>query len=319
MSSYVIKIISLFSCYLFLTCNIYGQQEFAPLGAKWTFQEGNCLGMSINGTIDVEVISDTIVLGQEGKVMELSYHNQCSDPFLSSLICIIKTEGERVYHYLNGDFYLLYDFSANAGDTIFHQTTPFLHSDLINKEIEQAYDSFCTIVDSVSYITIGGETLKRQHVSPCNLGENYYTLHNITDYPTSDFSYSVVEKLGSPRGLFGQASNTFNILDLTYVELLKYEDDSLTYISESVLQTNIEHTYNNEADIKILSKQIIISGIGDVNAYIHIYDINGRLVMQQPVSINFDAQATVSLEALKKGLYIIYIPQFEFSKTIFIH
>jgi len=136
---------------LFLAAQI----EFAPLGATWYFD--NDIGAPWKlSYAKVEVTGIDTIQGRVCKRIESKNHLGNIDwgcSFYGPLLHTFEKNG-RVFSYHDGGFHLLYDFNANAGESWVIHNPPIAW-----------VDSLVVIVDSISFLTVNGQTLKVQHVS----------------------------------------------------------------------------------------------------------------------------------------------------------
>ena len=299
------KQIILLSClFLFFNTFLQAQQEFTPIGAKWQFEQYGCFGNpAYYGFLNIEVTKDTFLLNKNARVLSVAYINDCSENMTNQEI-ILASEGDKVYHYLNESYYVLYDFSAQVGDTIWHQPTAFQHIDPIHQQFDVTIDRFCSIVDSVSTITIDGQLLRQQHIRACDLGDNFYALRG-----------KVIEKIGFLKGLLGTPSYDF-FISRSYPYLKCYEDNAIFYDNdcESVGINEPKPIVQNNIQLLMDRNLLIIEGIKKANTTIFLYDMSGKL---QNTYIADISTFSTSTRHLKTGLYIVDIPAYDFSQTIF--
>jgi hypothetical protein len=146
---------------LLLPVLLAAQVEFAPLGATWYFEDNAPPLPWKLSYIKVEVTGIDTIQGRACKRIESKNIYGYSDWGCSFYAPLLQTyqENGRVFSYHDGDFYLLYDFNANAGDSWVIHNPPLTLG-----------DSLVVEVDSVSFITTNGTTLKVQHVSNPGLG-----------------------------------------------------------------------------------------------------------------------------------------------------
>lgn len=141
---------------LFSPCLLHAQVEFAPLGATWYFEDNAPpLPWKIS-YIKVEVTGIDTLQGKACKRIESKNLLGYSDWGCSFYAPILHTyqEGARVFAYHDGGFYLLYNFDAVAGESWVIRNPPLAID-----------DSLVVVVDSVSLITVGNQTLRVQHVT----------------------------------------------------------------------------------------------------------------------------------------------------------
>jgi len=124
-------------------------QDFAPIGAKWHYDQITILGL-ISYT-NIECISDTLIDGKSCKKM-ISVSRFYGVPATSLLF--MYSSNDSVFFYKGNRFHLLYDFGAVAGDTITlgYYTT---YNGLPLK----------MVIDSLGIIEINNETRTVQYVT----------------------------------------------------------------------------------------------------------------------------------------------------------
>jgi hypothetical protein len=122
------------------------QNEFAPLGAKWTY---SIAGVGSEPT-SLEVIDIQIINGKKMKKL-LSVGNKGCAGFAEW----IYEENGKVYQYFNQKSYLLYDFNAKKGDSwkVIYDTPNY------------KVDSLLIKVDSVATINTALGVKKVQYIS----------------------------------------------------------------------------------------------------------------------------------------------------------
>ncbi len=124
-------------------------QEFAPIGAKWHYDQGT-FNPDLTTYQTFEAISDTIINGIPcRKLMKIS---RLTGTEISYLYMYSVTDS--VFFYAGNGFHLLYDFGAITGDTI-----------TLGYYITYDGSPLKMIIDSTSTIIINGETRKLQYVS----------------------------------------------------------------------------------------------------------------------------------------------------------
>jgi hypothetical protein len=172
----------MFSCLLMLLMFIFtsaGQaqeySEFAPIGAEWYYIDGH--GSPFTSLFHYVVTGDTIIEDQPCKI--ITVYSVDSNTVKETLI--IKNDQGKIYYLFNNEFYLIYDYTANIGDTLNlicrYRTHP-----------EQMTDSifpFSCKVQNIVDIEIDGQILKEyQTVSFVSLSESGW------------FNYNYIEKIG---------------------------------------------------------------------------------------------------------------------------
>lgn len=137
---------------------LFAQVEFAPIGATWYYEQEPWIPWWKLIYYKVEVTGIDTIQGRACKRIEsrdfqgdleagCSYHN--------ATFYTYEKDG-RVYIYYDGSFSVLYDFNAKVGDS-WAIRTPYFDWSMA--------DSLIVQVDSISYLSVGNDTVKVQHVS----------------------------------------------------------------------------------------------------------------------------------------------------------
>ena len=148
------KLTSLFAI---LCMTGFSQVELAPIGAEWyyTYREGAFTPSA--GYYRLEATKDTIIDSKKCSILTKHMVNSLGKGSYQGQEYIYNdTVNNRVFRYLFGQFYLLYDFSKEVGDTI-----------VIKEPLSATeYDSIVVKVDSISYDDYSDQVrLKSQYVS----------------------------------------------------------------------------------------------------------------------------------------------------------
>ncbi|MEI7981065.1 MAG: T9SS type A sorting domain-containing protein [Bacteroidota bacterium] len=124
-------------------------QEFAPIGAKWHYDQGT-FNPDLTTYQTFESISDTVINGIScRKLMKIS---RMAGTEMSWLY--MYSVNDSVFFYSGNSFHLLYDFGAMTGDTV----TVGYYTTYDGSPLKMSIDSTSTII-------INGETRKLQYVS----------------------------------------------------------------------------------------------------------------------------------------------------------
>lgn len=117
--------------------------DFAPIGAKWyyTIFESPWEDQITEGFVVFSVIHDTLINQTVCKTLTQIYTDPRGDK-LDWGDVILCQDSNRVYHYSNNEFNLLYDFAADPGDTLYQ------NNDVV------------ILVDSISSINIDSTTFR---------------------------------------------------------------------------------------------------------------------------------------------------------------
>lgn len=154
----------------------YSQTEFAPIGAEWYYNYREGAHTPATGYFNLKSIKDTIIDSKYCKILSRTFVNSNGISFNGGQNIVYQdTKENKIYRYLYGSFYLLYDFNKLKGDTIVIKE-PYSSS---------RYDSIVTVVDSVGIETFSD-----------NLKLKTLYLHNIDQFKYV-FSGKIIENIGN--------------------------------------------------------------------------------------------------------------------------
>ncbi len=92
--------------------------EFAPIGARWIRFGYNWTTFPTEVST---VIGDTVIMGNTCRIIQIDSHTYYgTDAIIHQYNArreYVYTQGGKVYYYRNGEFYTLYNFEAQVGDT----------------------------------------------------------------------------------------------------------------------------------------------------------------------------------------------------------
>ena len=279
-------------------------QDFAPLNAKWYFQ--NCcfyLDDPITYSV-VETVSDTLIDGKYSTITHV-YGNNGED-FVSSII-IHEDEG-KVYFFEQGEFRLFFDYNLNAGDTLTHRI-PLNAIDFqanCARGIFQEFDLDRTIrtviqeVDTVFYDDIPLLQFWGGAVIPDNFDHSYHI------WELGRFT----QRLGTDVGLFGIGTNFIGD-DTPHGYYRCYSDNEITV--EYV--TTIDCDYTTVSTLDLETKNIIKAYPNPTDQQLHIdlqeqqfsslflSDLSGRELIHK--DIKGANEFTLNLSDLPSGIYLL--------------
>jgi hypothetical protein len=277
---------------------VYAQKEFAPIGAKWHYNEP---GFNITGKPDYvlfESIKDTLIKGRKCRKLSIKLNNAR----LIGNEYIFQSKDSIFYYNKNSNlFSLLYNFSAKVGDTISFSKTKF-----------KAPTSFYSTTDSIlnfqykilfiDSIKISNAWLKRQKVVAIHNGEWGFPGGMLKEY-------FILEKTGSLNYFFGVSpyvtpESTSTLLRCYNETGLSYKDPNwsnscdfttglIEYLNEDVTCNIFPNPFNTH--VSITSKDIIES--------IEICTQNGEAIISEfPKKETFDIDLNSNT-----GIYIIKV------------
>jgi hypothetical protein len=172
--------IFLLGVFTWLSLALFAQN--APVvGAKWTYIQSSLFGENGN-FYKLQVALDTTIDGKLCKKMVGGYN--CA--LLPNAGEFVHFDGKKAYRYdsRTRKFWLLYDWSANVGDTV----TVFVPTAL-------TVDSFKIRIDSLNIWTPNGEPLRVHKFKPIGVSKWLFA------------SQQIIEKMGANAFFFPQATS----------------------------------------------------------------------------------------------------------------
>lgn len=257
--------------------------EFAPVGAKWTFQSGGFVPGQCNLNNRIEVIGDTLLLGKNCRVLRKESLTCDFQPNVN----YIYNEGLKVYAFdaAKEEFYMIYDFGAAEGESYKVSLPDFVLQDTYHE----------VRVLETGTMNIDGSDYPAQFVEISyhhNQGEEILGLDTI------------VRPFGSLSSFFMQEE--FLCDDCRDFDLRCYSDNN---ISVQFVPTNEECLLSSTDNTQIEEMRILpnpahntltLSGLNKTMEYV-IYSLQGRVIQKGLTESN----GQISIELLPDGLYII--------------
>ena len=270
---------------------VLGQNEWAPIGAKWYYNY--CIGLSPQYAeyLKYESVNDTLISNQSCKKIIITHYKYNGDSIIFGYEYMYEDSG-KVFYWNNNQFYLIYDFTASVGDTF----------QIGYREIECCNILMVNvIVDSIDTVFISGISLKR------------FFIHYVPEpWGSSWVYYPQIEKIGSELLMFGG----YTPIPEHPGPLRCYKDPYISYtssywsLSDSCdfrVISNVNTTINNNA-ISIFPNLVVdnltvSAEISDNNMLkMIIVDIVGRIRYCQ----NFNEfNNLIDLTDLSPGIYSV--------------
>ena len=293
-------IISIFAL-LFFSKMLYCQ-EWAPIGAKWYYSTSGNNGSG--GLLIIESQKDTVIETLDCKKFKFSdiWLNQTGpndshwETYNTYEFFYFNSDSVSHYDKLNGYFYKLYDFTAEAGDTIVVRNEEYPG--------ELPYSNFEYILDSVVVKDIDGFSLKHfyVHASPTSdwvFTSPYQPLH------------AIIENIGSTISFLGISLDVLSLDWGNQYFLRCYIDDNINYHFElypSELECDYLPTildYNILGEISIYPNPVknflFINTENNHNQLITISDLQGKLIYREKVN----GHEMIDMSRWESGVYFI--------------
>ena len=304
------KIIYLLFC--FISFSAISQQPFAPIGAKWSYSP-HCLSSPSPHCeyFTFESVADTVVDGITARKIVYSKHTTDGSAFVPEANLIMYGDGDRIYYYFENEFQMLYDFSAQVGDTFNIQLGAFANFyDVGSGNIIDSTTNIQVLVDSVGTTNINNEILRVLYLKSINFSEASW-FFNYSNTP-------VIERIGSTTtGFFGES--TTQILAGFPGSFRCYEDPDIFYKNPD-FNFSCDYIYGTDAVENLKTNDFEISPNPTSNRFfiknknespektnIQLIDFQGVTVFQKEKTINKNESFEVRTAHLASGIYFLKI------------
>lgn len=271
---------------------VWGQVEFAPVGAKWTLERRDPVPPS--RPLELKVVSETEFEGKIVKNLVRDYHPQDTTTLNPSVFFYQTGDSIYVTDPTLTDATLIYDFSLAAGDTL----------------VIDEYLSYR--VDSIGTMTVNGFELKLQYVAlKCYFEDNF-----------SHTAVKFVESIGAISIEGGWFANFFFfsnycLLDASNFEVRCYEDDEIGFYQviddgeDCFITTATENITETEHQIKVSPNPVQEHIQLTFSEALHHQELDIEVFSTQGVSVlktrKMKGEASINLDIgqLPKGIYFI--------------
>jgi hypothetical protein len=273
---------------LLSTIQLYGQLEWAPIGATWYYDNLEGMNPPNVGYIKIESIKDSLINERQVRVLKKTYFTSHGDRIdLGNIYTFIRNDS--VYYWTGYSFSLLYIFSAKIGDSwlVYSKETNQCGNDSLGK----------VKVDSTNYKMVGSFNLKYIYTSPDN--NSIWSLGK------------VIEIIGSTDYMFPHSKNCGVMDNVENARFLRcYYDNQLGTIKFSnipcdtvifiPLKTNISEMHNIKIYPNPVFDELHIESSDIILSKILIYNSLGQLIFLQNINSSF---FELSLNNYSSGIY----------------
>ncbi len=289
-------------CILSMQISMAQKRSYPEVGAIWYYGWRTWRGSV--GYYTIEVTKDTIILDKtcfEFRTRE--YWEPESFSEISKRYVLY--EDNKIYQYHDGQFYLLYDFNVEKGDTIY---TSIVYNEFSWPSPEPILDIALEVKD-VGEIEIDGEKLK---IYTADLTEEYkekyqypfFRFHYYTateniggsNYFFPYFSYGADDATNYPNGLRCYINGDFqkksSTMDCEYYEAPRPYPPIIIGVDEYA---------DNPISFALNNQNIIVSGIESPADYT-LTHANGNTVKSGKLGAE-----TIDISGLPAGMYILTI------------
>lgn len=271
--------------------NLTAQKLFAPLNAEWRY-EGHSLYCEGNHIL-YRSEDEVIIEGKDCSVINgYTWHNE-DEQWIFRDSLIVWEEGGKVYFYQD-EFYLLYDFTAEVGDTV-ASYSPSSSSTIFSTTTSLASTPY--YIDSIVEEEIDGQVRKR-FITSYDFAIGSDTLGRCSD------KVDILQHIGSTSmGLLGQ--ECISVTMGCFGKIVCYENEDISYESGFLtcdFLTNVNQVGAQENRLKVYpnptSGIVFIDFVSEENTLesYHLYDLNGRLMQSRKVR-------EIDLTNLPHGVY----------------
>lgn len=284
-------------------------QKWFPIGATWYYNyipsdagELENEGKDYNHYFTYEVEKDTVIEGKTcQKLISKYYRSETEIINWESQYVRYDEDSNKVYHYWDNEFHMLYDFTLSVGDTFRTTLYSYPHKYFYIEFGDNGQCNVDFLVDSIFYKAIDDTLYK-----------SYGLKFNDTLMTHSGF-YGYTEKIGVVSLFFGCVELgpifTDEFPNSPYGPLRCYQDNEVYYVNDtrwnscdylnSVNKASIENPF---LIIKLDKKEYLIKSDNMEEFKFSIYDTKGSLLSSKK---GMTKKTQFRLD--KSGIYFIII------------
>lgn len=289
-------VLTLFLVFSFFVSAQEAKSVFAPIGAKWYYgiQPSQFAPDQFYRTI--ESIKDTLIQDKKCSVVEIKDFYTINSEGSTLGYSYFFSEQQKVFTFNKNTevFELLYDFSANKGDSW------------------QVPCKGCNGDNGVDFITVTVLKIDSVEISGKKLKRIFYTTDGLYSFGTND--KTITEYIGGDGYLFlfGYA------FDDMYIPTLRcYSDIFLNYaVSEKkcdFITTPLNvHKVSTLPEISIIDNKIYFLNSDFIGSEVGMYDLNGKNIFNTILN----PTNCIEIGNIEKGIYLIQMRNATGSKTI---
>lgn len=263
------------------------------------------------GCIHMSVAGDTLLQGRKCRKLMI----EACDGAYETIYEYVYSDSEKLYYYNleADDFFLLLDFSAKAGDTVWvHRTSfvpnpgfdPYQRWKMVVDEVENPYPFMAYVIKAVDAVEMGGQSLRRQSVEPVR---QRMTNEDKEDswwmFPGWSAPYNyIVENIGSLGGFWGETYGLYPEWGTCWLRC--FSMDGKTYLTDG--QCDNVGTEKHSDPIKVCDvflddhrNALVIEGLEENGVQLELYDILGKRVL----AVEVDG-STIDVSKLPAGGFL---------------
>lgn len=268
--------------------------QFAPEGATWHFSEAHAFSGD-QGFMKFVAEGDTIIQGVT--CQKIRKYGQVGCLGRPSMEFTYETDG-IVYYYNphHSEFEILYDFTAEPGDTWTMFT--YEHEDTAENEVT-------VLIDSVDTVILNGVELKKMYA---------LYQYNLFSGGEPDFSHQgiLIERLGNIRYMFDLRTYAYLYCDGNYSTGLRcYEDEEFGLYNPGSVDCEYVYTWTSVSEVdkndlisiypNPVSQTLFIDTAPEVAPATYILsDMTGRTIQNGALNNN-----EIELGDIPEGVYLL--------------
>lgn len=132
--------------FLFVCMSLQAQLEFAPIGAKWTYQLINTTwwGDTYFSHYQLFIEKDSLIQNKLCKKLKVNYYSKLTNGTVFTVSNpdeFIYQNGGKIFLFAQDSFYLLYDFDLFTGETAqFIGDGRFVEFEILERDIDSSYN-----------------------------------------------------------------------------------------------------------------------------------------------------------------------------------
>ena len=271
---------------------VSGENDFAPLGARWYYQY-------VQGNSYVTFVSekDTVVNTKNCKVIGNEHGKE-----------IMYEEEGKVYYWYDAKFRKIFDFTVTVGDSVFFEVKASTRNSII--PLDTVIMIHCA-VENISYVNTENIPLKVVTVSVSNKNKPDYYIEN---WPST---YTYYEKIGYSHKYFILQISNWASTGEEITSLRCYHDNDINYTGAWWQSLNLPCDYSGYSGTNVVKSMepsfypnpikdeifIDFHSIGNPESCIaSIFYISGKLVFSKQVEIT---DCKIDISTLSSGVYFL--------------
>lgn len=272
----------------------FSTNSFPIIGTKWYYSSK--FMTPDMGYYELEYTNDTLISEYNCKILTSSrYNSYRSIEEKSKIILLLETK--KIYQHINNRFYLLYDFTANVGDTIKSKIT-FMENPTLEKDMWiKINEKSDTLINNVQYATYSFNIINLGNDCISFEGRAIENIGNVTNFllpidciiadsqkPTEFRCYQHPEILLKSNNYKLSECDSVYVFNPNSLSNLLVENDFAITISSDYLNYSYKREFKG-------------------NESLFIFDSSGKILITDKLSI----YSSVCISNLPSGIYFLAV------------